>query len=218
MEEKFDPKDEQYKEVADLPAGHQDEFKPVERGFVRNETIDNKNTAEHIAHIENVLREEAQEKIGIAVDDILKGMQRAKERRISEFRDNREGRKSELSRSELYPAPYIEMAQEYISLIEMFAKGDIPILDNHDLSDFLGRDRVICACCGADSMLSEQEIEKILDSKKLGLSNDSFLIDVRSSGVDRALVVRQGKSIGFIEYDKFLKDAEEYKDKHAKFQ
>ena len=54
---------------------------------------------------------------------ILKGMQRAKERRISEFRDNREGRKSELSRSELYPAPYIEMAQEYISLIEMFAKA-----------------------------------------------------------------------------------------------
>ena len=53
-----------------LPAGHQDEFKPVERGFVRNETIDNKNTAEHIAHIRECVERGAQEKIGIAVDDI----------------------------------------------------------------------------------------------------------------------------------------------------
>ena len=215
-EPKFDPKD--FTSFEELSEEKKSEFKPVEGGFVRNETIDNKNIAEHIAHIEDVLREEAQEKIGIAIDDILKGMQRAKERRISEFQNDQEGRKSELSRSELYPAPYIEMAQEYISLIEMSAKGDLLILDNHGLNDFLGRDRVICACCGADSMLSEQEIEKILDSKKLGLSSSSFLVDVRSSGADRALVVRQGKSVGFVEYDKFLKDVEEYKDKHIEFQ
>src|SRR3972149_4992629 len=56
--EKFDPKDERYKEVADLPLEHQEEFMDVKRGgFVSKEAIFNPEKAKEIACIEENERE-----------------------------------------------------------------------------------------------------------------------------------------------------------------
>ncbi|MEK7067096.1 MAG: hypothetical protein AAB949_01840 [Patescibacteria group bacterium] len=53
MKEKFDPKDEQYKEVADLPPEHQEEFMDVKGGgFVSREVIINPERAKKEAHKE----------------------------------------------------------------------------------------------------------------------------------------------------------------------
>ena len=60
--EKFDPKDEQYKEVADLPPEHQEEFMNVEGGgFVSESAILNTKEAEKMAREENDLRFKLQE-------------------------------------------------------------------------------------------------------------------------------------------------------------
>lgn len=56
--EKFNPKDEQYKEVADLPTEHQEEFMDVKGGgFVLREAIINQEIAEKMAQIEENKRE-----------------------------------------------------------------------------------------------------------------------------------------------------------------
>lgn len=56
--EKFNPKDEQYKEVADLPIEHQEEFMDVKGGgFVSREAIFSQEIAEKMAHTEENERE-----------------------------------------------------------------------------------------------------------------------------------------------------------------
>lgn len=56
--EKFNPKEEQYKEVADLPTEHQGEFMDVKGGgFVSREAIFSQEIAESMAHIKESERE-----------------------------------------------------------------------------------------------------------------------------------------------------------------
>ena len=54
--EEFDPKDEQYKEVADLPPEHQEEFMDIKNGgFVSREVVFNKEKAEEEARKNKIL-------------------------------------------------------------------------------------------------------------------------------------------------------------------
>ena len=70
MPEKFNPKDEQYKKVDDLPKEHQEEFVDIPQeiggGFVRKEAMEALTEAEKVATIVNALKEQ-----GLTSTDVL---------------------------------------------------------------------------------------------------------------------------------------------------
>lgn len=60
MSEKFDPSNDKYKKVEDLPEEEQSKFKNVEGGFVETTAIENEEKAESMAHAENNSRSESE--------------------------------------------------------------------------------------------------------------------------------------------------------------
>ena len=83
--EQFNPKDEQYKEVADLPLEHQEEFKDVPeeqgKGFVRREALEESQLAE----IASILKM----RDNVSSMDILREKAEVIDYYLKEIRDNK---------------------------------------------------------------------------------------------------------------------------------
>lgn len=183
MSESFDPTNEKYKSVADLPEDKREDFVDVEGGFVGKEAKDEMNDAEKLAAIANIINEKKISGVDVLHQDALDEAENAqvmKEKILSyisgDVDDYDSWSKAHEALLELFPTMPETLRNDRELIYEVVKKkhGDIIEFASNELKD--DKDFVL-KLISTGFIYSEDMSERLRNDKEIILAGTKVSID-----------------------------------------